>query len=500
MTKLPSRPQIAYRRFCKLFAALGAAFIVTLPIVSPERSFADKNQSVTGSTTEGAWGEPFDLGIIAINAALLPTGKVLFWQFISGTSGGSRAELWDASGTITDVSIPYEHDAFCSGHTALADGRIFVAGGVVWGAAGSEVGVTHSDFFDPFTETWSAGPEMEYPRWYPDVKEAADGSVYVFGGQVSPGMLVNDTERYDPVTNTFSTLPSSADIGADIYSRTILLPDGRIFMAGQNQETDVLDLNTQSWSYVGEVTYGSRLNGNAFLLPGLEKVMVIGGGAGGPNADATPTTEIIDFSQPTPTWTYSTPMNYARQYFTSTYLPDGKILVIGGVLQDKYIDPAGPAEMFDPDTATWTVLATAPIAKAHHSTAILLPDGRVWSAGGDGYLPMRSYAQIYSPPYYFRNNRPTITSAPTNLTYNQRFSITTPNLRQITKVSLVRLGTTTHVGTFDQRYLLLDFKAKNGSLQVNSPIDSAHAPPGYYMLFILNSKGTPSVASMVQIQ
>src|SRR5262249_11293544 len=188
-----------------------------------------------------------------INAALLPTGKILFWQFIGGPSSGSLAELWDPSGTLTDVSIPYEHDVFCSGHTSLADGRVFAVGGVVWGASGSEKGVVYSDFFDPFTETWTPGPEMEYPRWYPDVKEAADGSVYVFGGQASPGMLINEVERWDPVSNTFSTLPSSAEINADIYARTILLPSGKIFMAGQNQETDLLDLTTNSWSYVGDM-------------------------------------------------------------------------------------------------------------------------------------------------------------------------------------------------------------------------------------------------------
>ena len=271
-------------------------------------------------------------------------------------------------------------------------------------------------------------------------------------------------------------------------------------MAGQHQETDLLDLNTNTWSFVGDVNNGSRLNGNAFLLPGLEKVIVIGGGQG-PREDATSTTEIIDFSEATPVWRYSASMAYPRQYFTSVYLPDGKILVIGGVRrQDKFVDPAGPAEMFDPETETWTILATAPVAKAHHSTAILLPDGRVWSAGGDGYLPNRTYGQIYSPPYLFQGDRPTITSAPPDVGYNQKFSIATSDLRHIAKVALIKLGTATHDGTFDQRYVLLDFKAKNGMLRVTSPVDSAHAPPGYYMMFIVTERGIPSVASMVLVQ
>ena len=478
---------------------VAAVLSLMTTIVPALPAFASSAKEPADVRTEGEWSDSFDLEAIGINAALLPTGKILFFQFINGQSGGSYAGLWDTSGTVTDASVPYEHDVFCGAQTFLADGRLMVVGGVVWGAPGSEVGVTHSDFFDPFTETWSPGPEMAYPRWYPDVKEAADGSLYVFGGQAIPGVLINQTERYDPITNTFSTLPSSADIVADIYARTILLPSGKIFMAGQNEETDLLDLNTNTWSFVGDVNNGKRLNGNAFLLPDLEKVIVIGGGQR-PGIDAATTTEIIDFSEPAPAWRYSASMAYPRQYFTSVFLPDGKLLVIGGVRQDKFVDPAGPAEMFDPESETWTVLASPPIAKAHHSTAILLPDGRVWSAGGDGYLPMRTYGQIYSPPYLFRGQRPTITSAPANFGYNQKFIVATPDSRRIAKVSLIKLGTTTHDGTFDLRYVPLDFIAKNGNLRVTSPVDSAHAPPGYYMLFIVNKDGIPSVAPMVLVR
>ena len=198
------------RGACKRLRSLTIVIVSVFAICNQAGALASSATAPADARTEGEWSDSFDLGVIAINANLLPTGKVLFWQFIIGSDRGSVAYLWDTTGTLTDVSVPYEHDLFCSGQTFLADGRVFVAGGVVWGAAGSEAGVTHSDFFDPFTETWSPGPEMQYPRWYPDVKEAADGSVYVFGGQASPGILINQTERYDPATNTFSTLTSQA--------------------------------------------------------------------------------------------------------------------------------------------------------------------------------------------------------------------------------------------------------------------------------------------------
>ena len=103
------------------------------------------------------------------------------------------------------------------------------------------------------------------------------------------------------------------------------------------------------------------------------------------------------------------------------------------------------------------------------------------------------------PPYLFQGHRPTITSAPPNVGYNQKFSVATPDSRHIAKVALIRLGTTTHNGTFDQRYVLLDFQAKNGMLRATSPVIGL-APPGYYMMFIVTKRGIPSIAWMLLVQ
>lgn len=485
------------RRVCSLIT--GTALALAL-IVSSQAVFADNNRPAGDPSSEGQWSDPFDLGVIAINAALLQTGKVLFWQFQLGGDGGSEAELWDPSGTLKDVTVPYDVDVFCGGQTHLADGRIMVLGGVVWGAAGSEVGVTNTNFFDVTTETWSAGPQMSYPRWYPDVIEAGDGSVFAIGGQQFPGLFVYQLERYDPITNTITTLPSSADIDSNNYARTLVLPDGRIFMAAQiSSETDVLDLTTNTWSFAGDTNFGPRLNGQAVLLPDPNKVLVIGGGPG-VEGEATSSCEIIDFSDPVPSWRYTGSMTYPRQYGNSVLLADGTVMAIGGCRSGKYIDPAGPAEIYDPATETWTVMAAAPVYKCHHSTAVLLPDGRVWSAGGDGYIPMRTFGQIFSPPYLFRGPQPVVTRAPTTVTYNRSFTVGTPDAANIAHVALVKLGTATHAGNFDQRYADLTFRIGNGKLHAKAPADANLAPPGYYMLFIITTDGVPSIAPMVLLQ
>ncbi len=465
--------------------------------------FAEKIPAATDPGTQGEWGAPFDLGITAVHSVLLQNGKTLSWQFSEGPTGGSRAMLWDpASGTVTDVSVPYDRDIFCGGEIHLADGRLMAIGGVQYHAVSSRIGVKQTDFFDVTTETWSPGPDMSYARWYPDAVECADGTILAMGGWASPTAATNQMERYDPATNAFTTLPSSADKAVGLFPRTVLLPSGQVFMPGQNQETDRLNLNTNKWSFVGNMNYGPRVVGMAVLLPGLNQVMAVGGGAA-LEQSGTNTAEIIDFSVPTPSWQYTASMNFARVQGNTVLLPDGTVLLVGGCNKGLGDGLVAPAELFDPVSGTWTIMASLPALKAHHSTALLLPDGRVWSAGGDQRVALQTYAQLYSPPYLFKGPQPVISQAPQTLAYNRSFSITTPDASNITRVALIKLGATTHDENFEQRYVDLAFQMHSGvllGLKATSPRDSYHAPPGWYMLFIVTSDGIPSVASMVLLQ
>jgi hypothetical protein len=181
-------------------------------------------------------------------------------------------------------------------------------------------------------------------------------------------------------------------------------------------------------------------------------------------------------------------------------LPDGTVLVVGGGRKDTYKEPVKAAELFDPVTQTWTVMASQQALRMYHSTALLLPDGRVWSAGSDSGDPLQTSAELFSPPYLFKGPQPVISQAPQTLAYNQIFSISTPDAPNIARVALIKLGATTHSGNFDQRYVDLAFQAQGGKLKTLSPVDSSQAPPGWYMLFIVTSDGIPSVASMVMLQ
>ena len=190
-----------------------------------------------------------------------------------------------------------------------------------------------------------------------------------------------------------------------------------------------------------------------------------------------------------------------RKLFNATLLADGTVLVTGGSrgTEDPNTRPTNPAyecELWDPATGTWTQMASLTKIRTYHSIALLLPDGRVLSAGG---VFGTNSAEIYSPPYLFRGSRPTITSAPAGITYGQSFFVGTPDATSISQVTFIALGSVTHGFNMGQHISRPLFSQATGGLNVTAPSNPNNTPPGYYMLFILNSNGVPSVAKIVQI-
>jgi hypothetical protein len=187
-----------------------------------------------------------------------------------------------------------------------------------------------------------------------------------------------------------------------------------------------------------------------------------------------------------------------------TILPTGNVLAFGGGTVRDGIDPTKAvyaAEEWDPATETWTTVASMATPRLYHSTSLLLPDGRVLMAGGGrNYLNNADFpsAEIYSPSYLFKGARPTITSAPPLAKYGSQMLVQTPDGANIASVALVRPGSVTHNVDMDQRYVPLAFQQTAGGLTVQAPADANLAPPGNYMLFIVDANGVPSVASFVR--
>ncbi len=239
--------------------------------------------------------------------------------------------------------------------------------------------------------------------------------------------------------------------------------------------------------------------------------MIMGG-----NSPATNTTEIIDMGAATPKWVYGLNMSQPRIEMNAAILPDGRVLAVGGSVNDEDTGSLSlKADLFDlssvnlnsnpPNLGTVSSAGANATERLYHSVALLLPDATVWLAGGN---PQRgtynNTMEIYQPPYLFNSTgglatRPSITSAPSSISYGNGFTLQTPDAANISSVVLVRNGAVTHAFGMDQRLVGLSFTAGSGSLTVTAPPNGNIAPPGYYMLFILNSSGVPSIARMVQL-
>lgn len=445
-------------------------------------------------------------GWVPTHAMLLTNGKVLY----AGSYGdGLTPHIYDpATSSVTTAAQP-GFNIFCMGHTHLADGRVFTAGGHI----DDYQGYAHATIYNSSNNTWTRTPDMNAGRWYPTNTTLSNGDVLVVSGTIGPGTYNDVPQVYQAGSNSWRTL-SSATYHLQLYPFMFLAPNGKVLMAGWSPATKYLDTaGAGAYTQLANSLFGWR-NYGAAVMYDAGKVIILGGAGDSSNSPyPTNTAETIDLNSSTPAWKYAAPMKYARRQLNATILPDGKILVTGGTSVgyaggistsargfDEAKGAVYAAEMWDPATNTWTTLASMSKYRGYHSFALLLPDGRVLSAGGQidaQYNPNGANAEIYSPPYLFKGARPVISSAPTSVAYGQTALIGTAS--SVAKVTWIRLGAVTHSFNQEQRFLKLNFAAASGGVNVTFPSSANLSPPGYYMLFLLNSTGVPSVAKIIRI-
>jgi hypothetical protein len=362
-------------------------------------------------------------------------------------------------------------------------------------------GIVQTHLFDPLTNLWSLGPNMAAGRWYPTVTALDNGEMLITSGRV-------DTPEVRTLAGGLRSL-STASLSLPLYPWMDVAPNGRAFYSGPDQTLRALNTaGTGVWQTFGQRdTINRDYGGHALFDVGKE--LIAGGGP------STTDARVVDINGSTPQVTPTAPMAYGRRQLNLTVLADGTVLATGGNSSGASLVDlnAGvyPAELWNPATGQWLTLAAMQVTRQYHSTALLLPDGRVLSAGGGicgtcdqvGYLGKN--AEIFSPPYLFDADgtlalRPTIDAAPAATSYGASMDITTGNPASIRKVAFVRLGAATHANNMEQRYIPLSFTAGSTSLTTTAPANADIAPPGYYMLFIIDANGVPSVARMVNIQ
>lgn len=464
-----------------------------------------------------------DSGVFAVHAALLPTGKVLMFSGTAESGLPKESRVWDP---VTDILIgqSFADDLFCAGHAMLADGRVLVNGG----SSTPGTGIKSTYLFNPATESWTKVRDMNHPRWYPTTLTLPDGRVITFSGR---GANAGESEVYDPAADTWTDLPATANKVLDIYPSMHLMPDGTILYTGTRWDggnspwmsppaSARLNLVTNTWTNVDDHEIPDRTEGFSVLLPpfepgpfihehddipkppkeppSLSRVLVVGG------QGATAAAEIIDLADAAPAWRRTADMNFPRRNANGVLLPDGSVLVCSGIRSYKWDGDPGyvfEAELFDPQNESWTIAAPMTVGRQYHSASLLLADGRVLNVGSQGANVREMRMEVYSPPYLFHGPRPKITSGPAATTYGEEFVIESPDSCRIDRIVLIRPSSVTHHTNTDQRYLPLKWhRDGHCGLRITAPANAKLAPPSYYLLFILDDCGVPSVGRFIQLQ
>jgi hypothetical protein len=490
----------------------------------------------------GRWAGRFDIaGTMGINAALLATGKVMWYAYPNEPDSAPKrneswAVLWDpTAGTgagafrrvdpPTDPATGKPANIWCSGTSFLADGRLLATGGnfrYIDQPGVQYAGLNHVYTFNPWSERWTRQPDMQHGRWYPTQLLMPDGRTLIIQGldESRTGAKNDDVEVFTP-SSDLDGVGSISKLGdlpgnrlGDYYPHMFWMPSGRALIAGPFREDSWFFSspgNSVSTDDIGDLRL-RRAWGTAVLDPTSPTSVLLMGGSDNSdydNAPATNTSERFDETRAGAGFGAAPSMNVSRSHHNTVLLPDGSMVTIGGGVGNDGTrnrlwtadEEHKQVELWDPSSKSWRLGPSQAENRAYHSTAILLPDGRVVSAGDDrngGFD--RDSAEIYEPPYLHKGERPVIDQAPKGIDWGSSFDVATRD-DDIAKAVLIAPGAATHAVDMNQRYVPLEVTGKSRErVSLKAPGSPNLAPPGYYMLFLVDGRGVPSEAKWVRLR
>jgi galactose oxidase len=471
---------------------------------------ANTGEDCDSTATKGSWSSVITWPVVSIHTALLPTGNVLTWGRME-IKVPEYPVMWDPVNDPTaqhQTTYPVTNNPWCSGFAFLPNGNLVVAGGHFDVSMGRPTAFE----FDPNAKAWTQLPDMRDGRWYPTATALANGEMLVESGTDS--MARDDSIPEVLQKNGTWRELTTARRWPGYYPWNFQAPNGLVFSAGQGPTTQYI--NTAGTGALGpiipHVVNTTRDYGSAVMYD-VGKIIVMGGGY------TERTAEVINLNDASPAWKFTGWMQFPRRQMNATLLADGQVLATGGGSGDfrGSVNPVLIGERWSPATGHWTPMAAMKLARLYHSSTVLLPDARVLSVGsgqpaGTGQVDQYN-GEIYSPTYLFNPDgtpatasRPQLMYAPPKVGYGQQFTIWTQNVIPA-KVLWIRIGATTHSFNENQRINYLAFTTNpqppnNAStpISVTTPASPNLAPPGHYVIYVLNSAGVPSVGKMVQIQ
>jgi YVTN family beta-propeller protein len=455
-----------------------------------------------GPDVTGAWSPVTPWPLIPLHMVLMPDGRVLsFGSKADGVQSGYFIyDVWDPAGGLNGGHLTLANgtgtDLFCSSSLVLPEGgNVFIAGGDTWsGTSTTHVGNNNSNLFSYTTNTLTRQNDMNRGRWYSSSTVLPNGEVYIQGG--SGG---TDFPEVRATNGTFRLLTGAPTGALNFqYPHNFVAPDGRVF--GYDSLGKMYYVRADG---SGSLTNAGQFSGPtgsdasaAMFRPG--RILQFGGNSNG--------ALVIDITGGSPIVTTTGSVSSQRRLVNATILANGKVLATGGSsVWNVLTNVNNSAEVWDPVTGRWTVGAVGDRARLYHSTAMLMPDGSVLVAGGGAPGPQNNLNfEVYYPPYLYDASgawavRPTIESAPSVIDIGETFVVDFATAPRIGRVVLIKTPAVTHSFNMEQRFLELTYRASGHRLTVQAPTRGTDAPPGFYLLFVLDDAGTPSIARIVKV-
>ncbi len=494
---------------------------------------------VFGSRTHGVWSSLVDWPLLSIHAALLPDGRVMTYGTNVNLRGDTRF-MYDVFDPREELGSPGAHLTlenttgtflFCSAQVILpASGELLLLGGdVVLAGKAQNRGNADVNVFSPLDNGLRRAATMQRPRWYATATVLPGGDVYLQGGtdgEDHPEIRSDDGSfKLLEGVDTLKILPSGDPFFANNYPRNFIAPNGKIFgldhhwmyqvdpyVAGDDGKQGKLTIFDAHWNIPntrGESSYRGWAATSTAVMYRPGKILQLGG--------TQPNATLIDITGTSPRLKDLPRMSQVRQWANATVMPDGRVLVSGGSSSNLLDDPASQevgevayaSEIFDPQTESWSPAAPVSTGRFYHSLTLLLPDATILSSGGGSPGPVTNLnAQVYYPGYLFRNDgsratRPVIEQAqgalPLVVEPSSSFKLDSYDAWNIKRVTMVATGSVTHSFDMNQRFVEPAFRVTGNEIQVTLPANAYETPPGYYMVFVIDSAGTPSHARMIRI-
>ena len=483
----------------------------------------------------GEWGPVLDWPHVPVSMANLPDGRILTFasnernRFPGSVNDEfTYAAIWNyLTGEIVEVPHP-SHDMFCAALVTLEDGRTLVMGGRNQGLS------PWVSYYDFNTEQWvqlAASDQMNNGRWYPTAVYLGNGGVFVaggIGGGVNPELYVPGSgwTLLPGIDLSDTVLKDGLRDGSGLWPLLQLDTDGTVIHHGAvSGEFGMNNIDPFGGGGLGSITkrehsYPTFPDEGVSVLYDAGKILVAGGSISTGSSIAVANAWTIDITAPAPAAVPVSSMNWPRQFQNEVLLPTGDVLVVGGNTSgQKFTDNFAVlnAEAWDPDTDTWTVYNAQDQARTYHSTALLVADGTVISAGGglagDPCPPPpldppgeceddHWNAEVFSPPYLFDAGgglatRPVIHDSPSVLRLGRTFTVhASPGLSDF---SMIRMSSTTHTMNTDQRFLRPSMvESSPGTYEVTLDSNENVLVPGFWMLFAMDGD-VPSVAKIIQV-